>query len=173
MKPQKITIKTVLNGWIVKVGCQTVVFDSFEDRVGALCAYMNDPAVTEKNFMSNAVYKQDKSVPVDGRDVLERAIPGIVSAAALREMSAPRHPAGMRVPGMDTLNGVPLTLGGVALADTDGNVEQLRNIGDTRRYKLTPADGPLLVELNDTPICIVQADGSVTMLEDDEEQDND
>jgi len=54
MKPRDITITTVLNGWIVKVGCQHIVFNDKEEMIGALSAYLQDPKAVEKSFIEHA-----------------------------------------------------------------------------------------------------------------------
>jgi len=49
----KITIEGVLNGWIVKVGCQTVVFDEMDAMLDEIEAYINHPEEVEKKYMDN------------------------------------------------------------------------------------------------------------------------
>ena len=50
-----ITINAVLNGWIVMVGCQTVVYQDRNQLVTDLDAYLKDPAATEARFLKTAV----------------------------------------------------------------------------------------------------------------------
>lgn len=45
-----IQITTVLNGYIVRVGCQTVVFGSLTDMLAEIRNYLNDPEATEKRY---------------------------------------------------------------------------------------------------------------------------
>lgn len=48
-----ITIKGVLNGWIVNVGCQTVVFDDLEIMMKEIQTYIKYPETSEKKYMEN------------------------------------------------------------------------------------------------------------------------
>jgi hypothetical protein len=50
-----ITITAVLNGWILGVGCQTVVFQDRDQLVRELDAYLKDPAGTEARFLKSSV----------------------------------------------------------------------------------------------------------------------
>ena len=52
---REISIVPVLNGWIVRVGCQTVVFTSADALLGALRRYLEDPIATEEQFLQTAV----------------------------------------------------------------------------------------------------------------------
>ena len=52
-----ISIKPVLNGFICKVGCQQVVFESVASLVQNLEAYLKDPSAVEKQFILGAVNK--------------------------------------------------------------------------------------------------------------------
>lgn len=53
MRPQVITITPVLNGFVVNVGCQTVVFEDTRDLLNGLEEYYKDPAATTKQFLAN------------------------------------------------------------------------------------------------------------------------
>lgn len=55
MKPKKITIKTVLNGWKVKVGCSEVVFTDQQQLFTALERYLDDPVPVEKAWCEDSV----------------------------------------------------------------------------------------------------------------------
>lgn len=57
MEPKKLTIKTVLNGWRVKVGCQEVVFDDKDKMLAELSAYLDNPAEVEKKYKGAVNYK--------------------------------------------------------------------------------------------------------------------
>lgn len=57
MKPKKVTIKTVLNGWRVSVGCQEVVFTEKEKLLAEISAYLDDPAEAEKKYQEAVNYK--------------------------------------------------------------------------------------------------------------------
>ena len=52
---RRVVINPVLNGFIVEVGCQTVVFKTIHDVASALMSYWEDPVGTEKSFISDAV----------------------------------------------------------------------------------------------------------------------
>lgn len=53
----KIEIGGVLNGWIVKVGCQTVVFSDMQYMLEEIERYIENPKATEKEYMENAKNK--------------------------------------------------------------------------------------------------------------------
>jgi len=50
-----VRISAVLNGWIAKVGCQTLVFTDRATLLKELDLYMADPAATERAYLENAV----------------------------------------------------------------------------------------------------------------------
>jgi hypothetical protein len=50
-----ISIKAVLNGWIVTVGCQTVVYQDRNQLISDLDAYLKDPDATEARVLRTAV----------------------------------------------------------------------------------------------------------------------
>ncbi len=50
-----INIQAVLNGYIVKVGCQTVVFESLDSMLGELKSYCRDPEFVERSYLENAI----------------------------------------------------------------------------------------------------------------------
>ena len=56
---REITIVKVLNGLVVRVGCQTLVFNTNEEFLQELKAYLDNPAETEQRFLTK--YGQDKS----------------------------------------------------------------------------------------------------------------
>ncbi len=45
-----INIQAVLNGYVVRVGCQTVVFQSLEDLLAEMRKYLTDPEQTEARY---------------------------------------------------------------------------------------------------------------------------
>lgn len=51
-----LKISAVLNGYIVKAGCQTLVFQSARELLRELEAYLNNPAEVEKRFVATAPY---------------------------------------------------------------------------------------------------------------------
>ena len=56
---REITITPVLNGFVCKVGCQKVVFQSVTDLVRAIERYYQKPEATEKEFLAEAVNKMN------------------------------------------------------------------------------------------------------------------
>ena len=50
MRP--IKIRKAMNGFIVDVGCQTLVFDSVRSLVDALRQYLTEPEETEKMYVA-------------------------------------------------------------------------------------------------------------------------
>lgn len=56
---REIQINAVLNGFVVKIGCQTVVFTSVDDLTTKLNEYFKNPQETENNFLKdNAINAQ-------------------------------------------------------------------------------------------------------------------
>ena len=56
--PREITIRPALNGYICKVGCQTVVFQSRELMITALRDYLENPNTIEALYQRNAMHKE-------------------------------------------------------------------------------------------------------------------
>jgi hypothetical protein len=56
---REITITPVLNGFVCKVGCQKVVFESVSEMARNLEAYYKNPEETEKRFIKEAVNKMN------------------------------------------------------------------------------------------------------------------
>ena len=54
---RSIRVNPVLNGFVVEVGCQTLVFNRIEDVAENLVAYQKDPDGMEKKFAAAAVNK--------------------------------------------------------------------------------------------------------------------
>ena len=55
MKPRDITIKVVLNGWIVIVGCQTILFTDLVLLTQEIGTYLLDPEDRERHYLETAV----------------------------------------------------------------------------------------------------------------------
>jgi hypothetical protein len=55
LKIRNIDIRPVLNGWVAKVGCQELVFDSVDGLVAHLQSYIDDPHGMEKETVEGAV----------------------------------------------------------------------------------------------------------------------
>ena len=52
---REITIKPALNGYVVRTGCQRLVFNSRTDMLAALNAYLDEPEKIESEFMFNSM----------------------------------------------------------------------------------------------------------------------
>jgi hypothetical protein len=59
---REVKISPVLNGWIVTVGCQSVVFQDREVMIGEVDRYIGDPDKVEKEYMAKAKNKMDSDV---------------------------------------------------------------------------------------------------------------
>jgi len=59
---REIKIESVLNGWIVEVGCQKVVFTELTHMMIELKRYLNDPEVVEKVYLKNSVNSEKLGV---------------------------------------------------------------------------------------------------------------
>lgn len=55
---REVTISPVLNGWIVRVGCQTLVYDDKSDLLRDFVAFLEDPVKTERRIVETAVNRQ-------------------------------------------------------------------------------------------------------------------
>ncbi len=51
-----VTITKVMNGYIAKVGCQTLVYETQGALLGALGEYLSDPEGTEKRMVEKHGY---------------------------------------------------------------------------------------------------------------------
>jgi len=70
MKPRDITITTVLNGWLVRIGCQTVVFSDLDSLLGEVGLYLTYPDATQERYKREAVNAEFFALPEDGHEVL-------------------------------------------------------------------------------------------------------
>ncbi len=52
---REIKINAVLNGWIVNVGCQTLVYRDDEELAKDLLSYLRNHEETERQFTNNSV----------------------------------------------------------------------------------------------------------------------
>jgi hypothetical protein len=57
---REIKITPVLNGFVVKIGCQTVVFNSLQSMAGEVLRYYGNPSSIEAEYRKNAVNKLDE-----------------------------------------------------------------------------------------------------------------
>lgn len=60
-----VRIKPVLNGFVVNVGCQTLVFQSMDILASELKRYQADPEKVEKEYRANAVNKSCGPQPLN------------------------------------------------------------------------------------------------------------
>jgi len=60
---REVIIIPALNGFIVRVGCQTLVFGSIEAVADELVQYQKDPRGTEERFLQRPISKSDCDVP--------------------------------------------------------------------------------------------------------------
>ena len=58
MIPRPIHIRCVLNGYEVKVGCQTVVFSNLKYMLDELESYFRDPKAVEAAYRENAMHRE-------------------------------------------------------------------------------------------------------------------
>lgn len=59
MKAKTIVVSPVLNGFVVTVGCQKVVFDNLKLMKEEIYRYYLDPESVEKEYLSYAINKPD------------------------------------------------------------------------------------------------------------------
>ena len=62
-KPRDITIHAVMNGYLVQVGCQQVVFESTSKLMEELMAYLKDPQAVEKRYGWDPTKEADGPTP--------------------------------------------------------------------------------------------------------------
>lgn len=70
---REITITPVLNGFVCKVGCQKVVFNTVADLALNIRKYYKNPDATEKEFLAEAVNKTNDEPPEAPRPVREES----------------------------------------------------------------------------------------------------
>jgi len=76
---KRITIKPVLNGFLVTVGCQEVVFTDIRTVAYELVRYHKDPSGVEQEYIRNAV---------NPTDIANAVTPAETPKAADEELSA-------------------------------------------------------------------------------------
>lgn len=77
MRP--VGINPVLNGWTVRIGCQTVVFTDADKLCSELARYIDNPEEVEKDYLSNAKNREAgrPELAEQSRDA-EQTMPNIV-----------------------------------------------------------------------------------------------
>lgn len=64
-----IHIRPVLNGWIVKVACQEILFTNLNNMVAEISQYLADPQRVEKHYLAtscNAIHMSTLANQVGG-----------------------------------------------------------------------------------------------------------
>ncbi len=51
----EVRITGVLNGFVCKIGCQTVVFDNIETMLAELGKYLRNPSEMEKRYVKSSL----------------------------------------------------------------------------------------------------------------------
>lgn len=64
----KIAIEPVLNGFIARVGCQTLAYQSASSLLADLGRYLDNPHATEKEFRAHALNRRLLLEPQPGCD---------------------------------------------------------------------------------------------------------
>ena len=54
---REVIIRPVMNGFVVQVGCQQLVFTDIDDVARSLVAYQQNPEAIEKDFTAHQVNK--------------------------------------------------------------------------------------------------------------------
>jgi hypothetical protein len=62
---RNITISPTLNGWLVQVGCQSVVFVNIDTMCAEIKKYYANPDETEKGYINNAINKMTPMTLLD------------------------------------------------------------------------------------------------------------
>lgn len=70
---RNIQIQPVLNGFVVSVGCQTIVFSNKETMVSQLSDYLDDPEITEKKFVAKACNRKHTLLDTIGANQMTEA----------------------------------------------------------------------------------------------------
>ena len=104
-RPRSIEINAALNGYIVRVGCQTVVFEDRKRMLENLDGYLTSPTSFEKTFRANAMHTSNDIEPCVQpeprfRNVAESIGGGICSTRA-EQQHAPSESLGQIAPQTD------------------------------------------------------------------------
>ena len=84
-QPRNISIRAVLNGYVVEVGCQTVVFESHHTLIRELEAYLLHPKEVEERYGYGAVEGGQELPPLHPPPGIQGNIPTGYSGASERE----------------------------------------------------------------------------------------
>ena len=66
MKYRSFSVEPVLNGFVIKIGCQTVVASSAKELVKLVEKYMEAPESTEETMLKNSFSISPEPVPIRG-----------------------------------------------------------------------------------------------------------
>ena len=66
---REFTVRPALNGWIVKIGCQEVVFTRDDTLAREMQRYIGDPEGVEREYLAKAVNKMRLDVPVPTHNI--------------------------------------------------------------------------------------------------------
>ena len=69
---RQITINAALNGLIVNVGCQTLVFGTAEEMLRELKGYIENPQMTERRYMRQFAKGDEKRAEEVSRKMSEQ-----------------------------------------------------------------------------------------------------
>jgi hypothetical protein len=86
---REITITPVLNGFVCKVGCQKVVFQSPSELARAVERYYKNPDETEKEFLAGAVNKMNEGPCAVAEPPRERVTAGEEACDSICETRNP------------------------------------------------------------------------------------
>jgi len=64
---KRVTIQPVLNGFVVEVGCQTLVFKDIQTVAEELIRYWKNPRAVEQEYLQNAVNLQEAAEAIPAR----------------------------------------------------------------------------------------------------------
>ena len=74
-----VRINTVLNGWVVEVGCQTLVFVDRACMLTAVEQYLTAPDASTKRFLTESVNANLVAVAAQGGEDVPEVPPAYVS----------------------------------------------------------------------------------------------
>lgn len=83
---REISIYPVLNGWLLKIGCQCVVFTDKQKMLSELSLYYESPNVVEKSYLASAL---NKTTPEDRPTVTGVDVASKIGAALAGSAYAP------------------------------------------------------------------------------------
>ena len=88
---KQITINAAMNGFIAKVGCQTLVFQSVDLLCEELKRYLKDPNVVEKEYIDKSINTKHTMGPAVNAPAEAMIAPAATSIAAQPAVPPPRR----------------------------------------------------------------------------------